>query len=131
MRAAGIAGHTFAELGEAWGGGTKIGAVLGTFVHEYGTRLLTPDTLVIVFSDGLAGGDVLRLERAMRTIDRRCAAIVWLNPHADTPGYRPSARGMRAALPFVTLFTAANDAHGFTRLARRLAREPRIAGRRR
>jgi uncharacterized protein with von Willebrand factor type A (vWA) domain len=131
LRAAGVGGGDLGDLGEAWGGGTKIGAALDTFVNEHAAGLLTPDTLVIVFSDGLDSGDVPRLERAMRTIDRRCAAIVWLNPHADTPGYRPSARGMRAALPFVTLFTAANDARGFVNLAARLGREPRIAGRRR
>jgi uncharacterized protein with von Willebrand factor type A (vWA) domain len=131
LRAAGIGSTGPSELGEAWGGGTKIGAALETFVREHGTRLLGPDTLVIVYSDGLDSGELPRLEGALRTIDRRCAAIVWLNPHADEPGYRPSARGMRAALPFVTVLAAANDARGFVRLAGRLAREPRIVGRRR
>jgi uncharacterized protein with von Willebrand factor type A (vWA) domain len=131
MRAAGLSGASLGMIGEAWGGGTKIGAALDTFVSEHGPRLLGLDTLVMVVSDGLDGGDVPRLERAMRTLDRRSAAVVWLNPHADAPGYHPSARGMRAALPFITVFTAANDATAFANLARRLAREPRIAGHRR
>jgi len=37
-----------------------------------------------------------------------------------TPGYVPSARGMQAALPYVDLFTAANDAQAFGTLARTL-----------
>jgi uncharacterized protein with von Willebrand factor type A (vWA) domain len=117
-----------ADLGEAWGGGTKIGASLARFVDEHGARLLSRETLVIVFSDGLDVGDVPRLVGAMREIDRRSAGVVWLNPHAATPGFSPTARGMRAALPFITLLCAANDAAGFADLAARIARTPRIRG---
>jgi uncharacterized protein with von Willebrand factor type A (vWA) domain len=117
------------DLGEAWGGGTKIGANLARFVDEYGLRLLSRDTLVMVFSDGLDVGELPQLERAMREIDRRTAGIVWLNPHAAEAGFAPTARGMRAALPFITVLTAANDAAGFDALARRIARTPRIRGR--
>jgi hypothetical protein len=38
---------------------------------------------------------------------------------------------MRAALPYITLFAAANDADAFLRVAARLTHTPRIAGRRR
>jgi uncharacterized protein with von Willebrand factor type A (vWA) domain len=122
-------GETQTDFGEAWGGGTRIGANLARFVDDYGPRLLSRETVVIVYSDGLDVGDVPQLARAMREIDRRSAGIVWLNPHAGAPGFSPSARGMRAALPFVTLLCAANDASGFTKLADRVARTPRIRGR--
>jgi uncharacterized protein with von Willebrand factor type A (vWA) domain len=125
------AGTEPVQLGAAWGGGTKIGASLDAFVTDYGPRMLTPDTFVIIASDGLDVGDVQLLERAMREIDRRSAAILWLNPHAAAPGYAATARGMRAALPYVTILAAADDAPGFERLAARLARDPRIRGRRR
>jgi uncharacterized protein with von Willebrand factor type A (vWA) domain len=95
-------------LGEAWGGGTRIGASLNDFVRRYGSRL-TDDTYTIVFSDGLDVGDVAGLERAMREIHRRSAAVAWVNPHAGTPGYVPSARGMQAALPFVDVFAGLDD----------------------
>lgn len=123
------AGTAPADLGEAWGGGTRIGANLARFVDESGARLLSRETLVIIFSDGLDVGDVPQLARAMREIDRRSAGIVWLNPHAEAPGFAPAARGMRAALPFITLLCGANDAHGFTKLAERIARTARIRGR--
>jgi uncharacterized protein with von Willebrand factor type A (vWA) domain len=124
-------GTELADLGEAWGGGTKIGASLAAFVAEYGMRLLSRETVVVVFSDGLDVGDVAQLERALREIDRRSAALVWLNPHAASPGYAPAARGMRAALPFITLLCAANTPRDFEMLAKRLARTPRIRGRQR
>jgi uncharacterized protein with von Willebrand factor type A (vWA) domain len=123
------AGTMPADLGEAWGGGTRIGANLARFVDEHGARLLSPETLVIIYSDGLDVGDTHALTRAMREIDRRSAGIVWLNPHIGTPGFAPTASGMRAALPFITLLCAANDADGFVKLAGRIARTPRIRGR--
>ncbi len=125
------ASSALGDLGHAWGGGTKIGTNLAAFVAEHGARLLTRDTLVIIYSDGLDVGEIARLERALRDIDRRSAGIVWLNPHAALPGYVPSARGMRAALPYLTLLTAANDARAFGELGAQLARNPRIRGRRR
>jgi len=91
-------------LGDAWGGGTRIGASLSDFVRRYGSRL-TDETYAIVFSDGLDVGEIADLERAMREIRRRSAAVAWVNPHAGTPGYAPAVRGMRAALPFVDVFT--------------------------
>jgi uncharacterized protein with von Willebrand factor type A (vWA) domain len=92
--------------------------------------LLTPATLVFIYSDGLDVGDVPQLSGAMRELDFRSAGVVWLNPHAATPGYEPSARGMRAALPFVSLLCAANDVRGFERLAARVAQTPRLRGKR-
>ena len=92
--------YRLAGLGEAWGGGTRIGASLNAFVRRFGARL-TSQTFVIIFSDGLDVGDIPELDHAMREIARRSAAIAWVNPHAGEPGYVPSARGMQAALPYV------------------------------
>jgi uncharacterized protein with von Willebrand factor type A (vWA) domain len=65
----------------------------------------------------------------MREIERRSAGVIWLNPHAASPGFAPATRGMRAALPFVSILTAAPDAAAFEQLAQRVAREPRFRGR--
>jgi len=119
------------NLGGAWGGGTKIGASLRAFVDDHGARVLSPDTVVFIFSDGLDVGNPHELSRAMRDIERRSAAIVWLNPHAATPGYSPTARGMRAALPYVAILAAAQNASDFTRLADKVGRDPHVRGRRR
>jgi uncharacterized protein len=105
-------------LGEAWGGGTRIGANLNAFVRRFGARL-THQTFVIVFSDGLDVGDIPELERAMREISRRSAAIAWVNPHAGEPGYTPSVRGMQAALPFVDVFAGIGDLDALAAIAHR------------
>jgi uncharacterized protein with von Willebrand factor type A (vWA) domain len=61
----------------------------------------------------------------MREIDRKSAGVVWLNPHVETVGFAPAARGMRAALPFISLLCAANSSKGFLQLAERLSRMSR------
>lgn len=108
-------------LGEAWGGGTRIGASLREFVRTYGGRLGT-DTLVIVASDGLDVGDIAALEHALREIARRCTGILWLNPHAGSAGFTPSARGMQAALPYISALLDAGDLQSLGSAARYLRR---------
>jgi len=115
-------GKPLNDLGEAWGGGTRLGASLLEFVRSRSGRPISDDTVVIIFSDGLDAGDPAKLERAMHDLQRRAAAVVWLNPHAQTPGYEPSARGMQIALPHVALFASATSAAGFRRLATRIPR---------
>jgi uncharacterized protein with von Willebrand factor type A (vWA) domain len=91
-------------IGEAWGGGTRIGASLREFVRKFRAKL-DEHTYVIVVSDGLDVGNIADLEYAMREIQRRAAAVAWVNPHAGEPGFEPTARGMQAVLPFISALT--------------------------
>ncbi len=89
-------------LGEAWGGGTRIGQSLAEFVHVHGPRV-DYDTLIFIVSDGLDVGDVALLRGTLRTLARRSAGVVWLNPLMAVAGYEPVSAGMRAARPYVAL----------------------------
>jgi uncharacterized protein with von Willebrand factor type A (vWA) domain len=117
-----LPGRTLPDLGDAWGGGTRIGENLQAFVREYGPRLLSPETLVLIFSDGLDVGDLDRLDGALRELRRRSAGIVWLNPQAGSPSFAPSAGGMRVALPYLAALRPARDESDFADLPRALAR---------
>jgi uncharacterized protein with von Willebrand factor type A (vWA) domain len=108
------------DLGEAWGGGTRIGACLHAFTQQYGMGLLDRDTVVIIASDGLDTGELAPLETAMRELHRRTASVVWLNPLLSTKGYEPSAGGMKTALPFVDTFSTADDSPSFAELAHQI-----------
>ncbi len=108
------------NLSKAWGGGTRIGESLRVFVREHASRVLTPDTVVLISSDGLDVGEVDVLENAMREIKRRGAGVIWLNPLAAHPQFRPTARGMQAALPYISLLSAASTPAEFSSLAERL-----------
>jgi uncharacterized protein with von Willebrand factor type A (vWA) domain len=113
--------RTLEALGEAWGGGTRIGACLQEFLQTRGGGL-DADTLVIVASDGLDVGEVAQLERAMRNIARRCAGIMWLNPHAGDRRFTPAARGMQAALPYIFALLDARDLQSLSSAARHIRR---------
>ena len=106
------------DLASAWGGGTCIGECLAEFLRRFAERLLAASTVVIVVSDGLDVGGLDTLRASMRALHRRSAAVVWLNPLVDTPGYEPTAVGMSAVRPFITTFTSVNDPASLSRLAR-------------
>ena len=101
----------------AWGGGTGIGQCLRAFLHSHGERSLGRDTVVIIASDGLDVGPTDILHQAMSELHRRSAAIIWLNPLIDTPGYEPTALGMRTARAAVSTLASVRDAAGLRRLA--------------
>jgi hypothetical protein len=94
-------GESLPPIGEAWGGGTRIGSSLNAFVRNFSSRL-DDHTLVIVVSDGLDVGELDQLDHAMRELSRRSAAVAWVNPHAAEPGFTPASRGMQTALPYLT-----------------------------
>lgn len=108
------------QLHDAWGGGTMIGACLDDFVRRFGERLLGRETVVIIASDGLDIGAPDLLRQAMARLARRSAAVVWLNPLMATPGYEPTAVGMRLARPYVTVLAVVNEPGGLRTLARGL-----------
>lgn len=108
------------DLGEAFGGGTKIGECLAEFVKRYAHGALTPDTLVLIASDGLDTGKPEVLTRAMRDIHRRSSGVVWLNPFIDSENYQPTASGMQAALPYIDTFCTVKDTASFQRLSKQI-----------
>jgi len=117
-QAAAGAGHRLERMQYAWGGGTNIGASLHQFLGRFGERGVTRDTVVVVVSDGLDVGDPALLRDAMQALGRRSAAIVWLNPLLETPGYEPTVAGMRAALPYITTFSNVANHTDLARLSR-------------
>jgi uncharacterized protein len=98
-----------------WSGGTRIGECLAAFVEEHLQRVVRPGTTVVVLSDGLDRGDPAVLAEAMRAIRRRARKVIWLNPLMGDVRYRPLARGMEAALPFVDHLAPAHNLESFER----------------
>lgn len=99
-----------------WSGGTRIGACLQEFLERHGRTLLGQRSIVIVMSDGLDQGEPEPLERALRGIRRKARKVIWLNPLLESPDYRPEARGMKAALPFVDDFAPGHSLEALRRL---------------
>jgi hypothetical protein len=118
LRAAGGEPRRLPPLHHAWGGGTSLGACLHEFLRRYGGRLLGPETVVIVASDGLDVGQPGTLRDAMARLHRLTAGIIWLNPLLETEGYEPTAQGMRIARPYVTTLAWVAEAADLLHLSR-------------
>lgn len=107
------------DLGDAWGGGTRIGENLLRLTREERARV-NRDTVVLILSDGLDTGDPAVLTRALRDLRARAGLLVWLSPLAALPGYQPVQRAVRAALPYLDAFLPAAGIRDLAALGRRL-----------
>lgn len=105
-----------------WSGGTRIGYSLHQFNQDDGRMLVSRRTVVVILSDGwdLGGKELLR--REMAELSRKAHCIVWLNPLAGDPEYRPVCHGMRIALPFVDYFLPVDNIMSLKRVGRVLSR---------
>lgn len=102
-----------------WSGGTRIGSSLATFLAEH-TALVDHQTIVLIISDGWDTGDIDVLEESMHALQRRCRCLIWLNPLLGSTDYKPSTRGMAAALPYIDLFAPAHNLQSLKNLVRQL-----------
>lgn len=108
-----------------WSGGTRIGQSLHTFVEDYASRMLDKDTVVLILSDGWETGDEALLAEAMEEIQRRCSRLIWLNPLAGNPNFRPEAKGMEAAMPYIDVFLPAHNVDSLRKAMQILLRNHR------
>jgi len=97
---------------DEWGTGTRIGESLDMFIKQYGW-LLSKKTVVMIGSDGLDTGGIDSLKKSMRRIYHETASVIWFNPLLSIPGYEPSARGMKTALPYIDVFLRAEGPESF------------------
>lgn len=92
-----------------WSGGTRIGQSLQEFVQRYGSRLLTKDTLLLIFSDGWDVGEIDVLRESLEGCRRRVRHLIWLNPLMEKPLFEAATLGMQAALPYIDALLPAHD----------------------
>lgn len=102
-----------------WSGGTQIGQALHTFTRDY-RRLLNRQTTVLILSDGWDTGDEELLARSMRHMHRRAAQVIWLNPLAGNPEFRPEVKGMQAAMPYIDVFASGHNLASLRELVKHL-----------
>jgi uncharacterized protein with von Willebrand factor type A (vWA) domain len=109
-------------MAQGIGGGTKIGESLATFNRWHARRVIHSRTAVIIVSDGYDTGEPDLLAAEMHRLRRRTRRIIWLNPLIGWKDYSPSARGMKAALPYIDLFAPAHNLESLAALEPYLAR---------
>lgn len=109
----------FANLGDYvpnWCGGTKIGKSLNEFVSKKINQRIDNKTIVMIVSDGLDTGDPTLVSQSLKVIKKRAKKIVWINPLAGNPDYRPKAAAMEAALPYINVFSSGHSIESLKKL---------------
>src|SRR5207244_3066249 len=81
-----------------WSGGTRIGASLHELNRRWVRRTVRSGAVVIVVSDGWERDDPAQLAREMATLSRSCHRLIWLDPLAGRPGFKPATQGLWAKL---------------------------------
>jgi len=92
-----------------WSGGTNIGESLYQFKKFYGTKLIDKDAIIIIVSDGWDTGEMDKLESTILYMQKKSHRVLWLNPLASNPDYKPSTRAMEIAMPYIDVFSAAHN----------------------
>ena len=111
-----------ALLSAGWGGGTRIGECLQSFNQDHAARVLTSQTIVMIFSDGLDTGSPELFSEQITLIKRRAKKIAWLNPLLGRSGYEPTAQCMAAALPLLDMFASAHNLESLMALESKLVK---------
>jgi uncharacterized protein len=100
-----------------WAGGTRIGDNLKALNDRWGPRGFTRGAVIVIVSDGWERGGADRLAAEMERLHRAAHAVVWVNPLAGDPDYKPLAQGMSAALPHVDHFLPGHNLRSLDGLA--------------
>ncbi|WP_101950575.1 VWA domain-containing protein [Mycobacterium sp. 3519A] len=96
-------------------GGTHLGRCVADLVGgSHGNALR--GAVVIIASDGWDSDPPEILEHALARVRRRAHKLVWLNPRAAQPEFRPLAASMAAALPYCDLLLPAHSVTGLREL---------------
>jgi uncharacterized protein len=109
-------------MSQGVGGGTRIGESLATFNKWHAKRVLNSRTCVMILSDGYDTGEPQVLSSELRRLRQRCRRIAWLNPMMGWNGYKPEAKAMQAAMPYLDLFAPAHNLESLAALEPYLAR---------
>ena len=96
-------------------GGTHLGRCVAELLTVPQGNALR-GAVVIIASDGWDSDPPEVIERALARVRRRAELLVWLNPRAAQPGFRPLAGSMAAALPYCDLLLPAHSLTGLREL---------------
>jgi uncharacterized protein len=105
-----------------WNSGTRIGESLRQLNQRWVRRAVRSGAVVLLVSDGWERGDPALLAREMAILQRSCHRLIWLDPLASHPEFKPDTVGLRAALPYVDDFIPCATVASLEEMAERLGR---------
>lgn len=108
-----------------WDGGTRLGEALSVFLSVPRFASFARGALAIVLSDGLERGGPDALVAAMARLRGLARHVLWLNPLAGDPSFRPQTAAMRAVLPHLDRLADGSSPDAIAREILRFARAAR------
>lgn len=87
-----------------WSGGTRIGESIKEFNYHWSRRVLGNGAIVAIISDGWDRGNLELLEKEIGRLSRMSNRLIWLNPLAGLPKYKPLVGGIQTVTPYVDNF---------------------------
>ena len=105
-------GQATAEVADRYGGTHVAGSLWDLLRSRHGNALR--GGVLVVASDGWDSDDPERLAAVLARVRLRAHRVVWLNPRAAAPGFRPLVGSMAAALPFCDAFLPAHSLRAVT-----------------
>jgi len=106
---------------EDWDGGTRIADCLAEFNFNWGRRILSGNSVVVLLSDGLECDSKSDLDFQMARLQRSTDELIWLNPMLRYSDFEPKAFGIRTMLPYADHFLAAHNITSLIQLGRLLS----------
>ena len=92
-----------------WDGGTRIADCLERFNVDWGRRVLTGHSVVLLLSDGLERDSGADLDFQAARLQRTADELIWLNPMLRYADFEPRASGIRTLLPHADRFLPAHN----------------------
>jgi uncharacterized protein len=114
-----------AAAAPGWSSGTQIGASLQQFWETFGERKIKPNDIVLIISDGWDTGDGEKIGTYLENIQQKSGKVIWLNPLAGNPTYKPETAGMAAAMPYIDVFLPAHNAESLKNILPHLRKKKR------
>ena len=104
-----------------WDGGTRIADCLARFNADWGRRILSSSSVVVLLSDGLERDSTSDLGFQMSRLQRNTNQLIWLNPMLRYSEFEAKAFGIRTMLPYVDRFLPAHNVTSLIELGRLLS----------
>jgi hypothetical protein len=89
------------RIDPARGSGTRLGPALRDFLRQWSGHRAVRSATVVIASDGWESGPPDLLERQVTRLKLLSQRLIWVNPQAGAPNFRPFARGLKRVWPLI------------------------------
>jgi uncharacterized protein len=105
----------------ARGSGTRLGPALRDFLHRWGGHRAVRSATVVIASDGWESRQPDLLERQVARLRLHSQRLIWVNPQAGAPNFKPRAPGLKKVLPLIDDHVPGHSLAALQSLADRIA----------